>query len=208
MHDFLCLAGDGWHACAEANVRFANGDYAAALPLLRAVADRSQDDPAKLGAVQERIRVCEKALASTAKQIPTAPGERKVHEPPAPGQVAEMAIKELGNFDYDPDKGGLPSDVQKLSGCKIRLTGFMVPANQADKITTFSLVPSLFSCCFGQPPQVQHTIMVICPKGKSVSYTPDQIVVEGTLTVNEKKDDGFVTSIFQIEPTSVAAASK
>jgi hypothetical protein len=194
---------------SRANQAYANGDYAKALPLLRAVADRYQDSPSKLAGVQERIRVCEKALAAANKdQIPTAPGERKVHTPPVPGQVAEISIKELGNFDYDPDKGGIPEDVKKLSGCKIRLKGFMVPLDQADKITKFSLVPSLFSCCFGQPPQVQHTITVTCPKGKAVSYSPDQVVVEGTLTVDEKKDDGFVVSLFQVEAASVIAAPK
>jgi hypothetical protein len=84
----------------------------------------------------------------------------------------------------------------------------MMPLDQADKITKFALVPSLFSCCFGQPPQVQHTVVVTCPKGSAVSYTPDQVLVEGTLIVEEKKDDGYVISLFQIEPTSVAAKPK
>lgn len=193
---------------SRANLAFAKGDYPTALPLLRAVAEREQDDPAKLGAVQERIRVCEKAIAQAAKELPTAPGERKIHTPPPSGQVAEMSIKELGNFDYDPEKGGLPEDVRKLSGITIRLRGFMIPSGQADKVTRFSLVPSLYSCCFGQPPQVQHTISVICPKGQSVSYSPDQVLVEGKLTVEEKRDDGYVVGIFQVEPTSVTAVRK
>lgn len=193
---------------SRANTAFAKGDYPNALPLLRAVAERLQDEPAKLGVVQERIGVCEKAIAQAAKENPTAPGERKVHVPPAPGQVAEMSIKQLGNFDYDPDKGGLPEDVKKLSGIQIRLTGFMVPSGQADKVTRFSLVPSLFSCCYGRPPQVQHTISVICPKGQSVSFSADQVVVEGKLTVEEKKDDGYVVGIFQVAPTSITAVKK
>jgi hypothetical protein len=194
---------------SRANRAFTKGDYPTALPLLRAVADEAQDDPVKLNSVQQRIGVCEKALAAAAKeQVPTAPGERKVHAPPQPGQVAEMSIKELGNFDYDPESGGLPDDVKKLSGSKIRLSGFMIPLNQSDKITKFSLVPSLFSCCFGRPPQVQHTIVVTCSKDNAVSYTPDQVVIEGTLTVEEKKDDGYVVSLFQVAPTSVILAKK
>lgn len=114
-----------------------------------------------------------------------------------------MSIKELGNFDYDPDRGGLPDDVKKLNGIQIRLTGFMVPSGQADKVTRFSLVPSLFSCCYGRPPQVQHTISVNLPAGQSINFTPDPVVVEGKLIVEEKKDDGYVISIFQVIPTSV-----
>lgn len=194
---------------SRANLAFSNGDYGKALPLLRAVADSLPDGSSKLAGVQARIKVCEKALAAANKeQIPTAPGERKVHATPAAGQVLEMPIKELGNFDYDSDKGGIPEDVKKLSGCKIRLSGFMIPSDQADKITHFSLVPSLFSCCFGRPPQVQHTILVTCDKGQSVSYTPDNVFVEGTLTVNEKRDDGYVVSIFQVAADRVVRQPK
>ena len=47
-------------------------------------------------------------------------------------------------------------------------------------------MPSLFACCFGQPPQIQHTIVVQCPEGKAVSYFPDEINVEGTAAVAVK----------------------
>lgn len=134
---------------------------------------------------------------------------RQPHPAPQAGQTLTMTIKELGNFEYDPDKGGnIPDDVKRLSGAKIRLTGFMIPANQAEHITQFALVPSLFSCCYGQPPQVQHTIVCNCPKGKAIGYSPDPIVVEGTLQVKEERDDGYVTSIFQVIPTSISEAPK
>jgi hypothetical protein len=79
----------------------------------------------------------------------------------------------------------------------------MIPMDQAENITQFALVPSLFSCCFGQPPQIQHTIVVNCPKGKAVSYCPDEIFVEGDLKVDEKRDDGYVVSIFELTAKSV-----
>jgi hypothetical protein len=82
----------------------------------------------------------------------------------------------------------------------------MIPMNQAERITKFALVPSLFACCFGQPPQIQHTVVVNCPKGKSVGYSPDEVIVEGQLTVQEKKDDGYVISIFEVGAGSVKAA--
>ena len=69
-------------------------------------------------------------------------------------------------------------------------------------------MPDLFACCFGQPPQVQHGIIVNCPEGKAVSYYPEQIVVEGKLSVQEKKDDGFIISIFEVAVSSVKPAPK
>ena len=84
----------------------------------------------------------------------------------------------------------------------------MIPMDQATNISQFALVPDLFACCFGQPPQIQHTIVVNCPKGKAVSYYPDEIIVEGTLKVAEKRDEGFVVSLFEVEVSSVKPSAK
>lgn len=201
----------------RANQAFNRGDYTQALPVLKKLAVTFKDEPSRLGPVKEKIQVCEKALASLKanpqlvkqRPDPTTGEARKPHPAPKPGQVLEMSIKELGNFDYDPERGGnIPVDVKRLSGSKIRLRGFMIPVDQAENITQFALVPSLFACCYGQPPQIQHTIVVNCPKGKAVAYCPDEIVVEGTLKVEEKKDDGYVISLFDLNVNSVKPAPK
>lgn len=201
----------------RAGQAFATRDYRTALRLYREFLPELKDRPAKVPAIQDRIKACEQELAKAAQAsgqsstgadaIPTAPDQRKIHPPPTPGQVLELAIKELGNFEYDPDKGRIPNDVQRLTGSKIRLHGFMIPS-QAKKITQFALVPSLFSCCFGQPPTVQHIIVCVCPQGTAVEYSPNQVIVEGTLTVCEKKDDGYVISIFQLAATSIVEAPR
>ena len=99
-----------------------------------------------------------------------------------------MLIKELGNFDYDQEHGGnIPADVKAMTNSVVRLRGFMIPMDQAENITQFALVPSLFACCFGQPPQIQHTIVVNRPKGKAVGYCPDEILVEGNLKVGGRR---------------------
>ena len=146
---------------------------------------------------------------TTGPGVKTAAEERTVHKKPKDGEVYALGIQELGNFDYDQEKGGnIPKDVLALTGTTVRLHGFMIPLDQADKIKQFVLVPDLFACCFGQPPQVQHGVIVNCPEGKAVSYYPEQIVVEGKLKVEEKKDDGFIISIFEIACNSVKPAPK
>ena len=203
----------------RANQTFTRGQYALALPMLQKVADNYKDNPDKLGPVEEKIRVCQKNIAkppvvdpASAAQQPAAPvtaEQRKPHPAPQAGETVVLDIKELGNFEYDVEHGGnIPEDVKHLSGAKIRTHGFMIPLDQAENISEFALVPSLFACCFGQPPQVQHTIVVHCPKGKAVSYYPDEIVVEGALKVEEKKDDGYIVSIFEIDASSVRPAPK
>jgi hypothetical protein len=200
----------------RANEDFNRGQYASALPILQQLAELTKDQPDSLGQIQEKIRVCQKNITPAAPPAvdPAAAGMslsagRVPHPAAKDGEVLEMGIKDLGNFDYDADHGGnIPPDVTALSGHQIRLHGFMIPMDQAANITQFALVPSLFSCCFGQPPQIQHTIVVNCPKGKAVSYYPDEIVVEGKLTVAEKKDEGFIVSIFEIQAGSVKPVAK
>jgi hypothetical protein len=205
----------------RAEVAFGRGEWSLALPMLQQVASDVKGNPDRFAQIQEQIRVCNKQIAKAAadqamitKLSPPSPGAvdtgpRKPHPAPLPGATTDLEIKDLGNFDYDIEKGGnIPDDVKRLSGTSFRTRGFMIPLDQAESITEFALVPSLFSCCFGQPPQIQHTIVVHCPKGKAVSYFPDQIVVEGTLKVEEKKDDGYIISIFEIDAKSVKPAPK
>jgi hypothetical protein len=198
---------------ARAQQAFNAGDWAAAVPLLKELQKKySTLAPERVGAIAEQVRMAERNLATGApppQVIATSDEERKPHLKPATDKIYETSIKELGNFDYDNiDGGNIPQDVKALSGSKLRLTGFMIPMDQAESITSFALVPDLFACCFGQPPQIQHIVVATTPKGKSVSYYPDEIVVEGTLIVEEKKEDGFLVSIFEMEVSSVRPVPK
>ena len=202
----------------RAEQHYQGSEWAKALPMYKKMAEMLKDDPAKLGAVEERIRVCEKNIAKlanlqaapvVANAAPPTAEQRKPHAAPKDGQTTDLLIKDLGNFDYDQEKGGnIPADVKRLSGSSVRLRGFMIPMDQADNITKFALVPDLFACCFGQPPQIQHMVVANCPQGKAVSYSPDEILVEGKLNVEEKKDDGYIISISEVTVTSVKAAPR
>lgn len=203
----------------QANEDMGRGDFAAALPLLQKVAGLLSDQPDQLGPILEQERVCRHQMLNSAAKpvLPGTPtvsvamavdgGPRHIHAAPTPGDVVEYPIKELGNFDYDPTVGGgIPDDVKRLDGCHFKTSGYMIPLDQAESISEFALVPSLFACCFGQPPQIQHTIVVHCPKDKAMAYFPDELTVEGTLHVKEDRDGGFIVSIFQMDATSVRAA--
>src|SRR5258708_5040305 len=105
------------------------GDYASALPLLQTLAAKFKDRPDQLSIVQEKIRFCQRKLAAAnlntrdkTTQPATAPATvpaaaRQPLAAPKEGQVVELAIKDLGNFDYDMAKGGnIPDDVKRLNG--------------------------------------------------------------------------------------------
>jgi hypothetical protein len=202
----------------QANEDMGRSDYKSALPLLQKVSELLADQPDQLGPILEQIRVCRHQILNPPVKPPVAVaqqsmavivdgGPRHVHPAPLAGQTIEMPIKELGNFDYDASAGGnIPADVLGLDGCHFKTTGYMIPLDQAESISEFALVPSLFACCFGQPPQIQHTIVVHCPKSKAVSYFPDELIVEGTLHVKEVRDGGFIVSIYQMDASSVRVA--
>ncbi len=196
----------------RANNLISRGEFQQALPLLERLGDQSKNDSLKYGRVQEQIRMVERMIATGATSQPSvavSAEQRTPHPAPKPGEVRETNIKALGNFEYDADKGGnVPDDVKALTGATVRVKGFMIPMDQASNVTSFALVPDLFACCFGQPPQVQHMIVATCPPGKAVSYYPDELVVEGTFKVNEKKEDGFIISLFEMEVASVKPTAK
>ncbi len=201
-----------------ANQEMAKGNYVAAAALLQRDEQLLISQPDMLGPIAEQLRVCRRQISKglTVSTQPTQSvvmavdgGVRKIHTRPPDGQTLSLPIKELGNFDYDAEVGGnIPDDVMKLEGIHFETSGYMIPLDQAESISEFALVPSLFACCFGQPPQIQHTIVVHCPKGKAVEYFPDELTVEGTLHVSEQKDGGFIVSIFQMDASSVRPASQ
>lgn len=186
--------------------------YAEALPLLHRLLTLTPEADRR-GPIEEQIRVCQRNLAAQKPADPPKPTQplqsagRTPHPAPPKGEVLVIAIKDLGNFDYDAVKGGaVPEDVKRLNGTRVRIRGYMQPLDQATNITEFALVPSLNNCCFGMPPQIQHTIIANTVRGKSVEYSSDEIDVEGTLTVDEKKDEGYVVSLFELSVTSVKPA--
>jgi hypothetical protein len=199
----------------QANEDMGRKDWAAAAVLLQKVESLLTDQPDQQAPIMEQLRVCRHQILNATNDptktgsvvIAVDGGPRHIHAAPVDGQTIEFPIKELGNFDYDATNGGnIPDDVKRLDGAHFKTTGYMIPLDQAESISEFAMVPSLFACCFGQPPQIQHTIIVTCPKAKAVSYFPDELVVEGTLHVKEVRDSGFIVSIFQMDASSVRAA--
>lgn len=196
----------------QANNAIRRGEFEQALPMLEQVIRQSRGDSLKIGRLQEQVRMVKRMIATGATSQPSVPTDaeqRKPHPAPRAGEIYQTTIKDLGNFEYDSERGGnIPADVTALAGAKVRVRGFMIPMDQASNVTSFALVPDLFACCFGQPPQVQHMIVSTCPPGKAVTYYPDELIVEGTLKVGEKREDGFIVSLFEMEVSSVKPAAK
>ena len=173
--------------------------------------------PAKSPPWTKRLRFAVKqvnsAAADTSAVAPTTapstqPTARVPHVRPADGQTLDLTLLDLGNFNYDEnDDKSIPEDVRKLDGCHIRVTGVMMPLDQSGRVTRFMMFNDLMSCCYGTAPKLQQVALVEMPKDKWMAATSERIAVEGTLTVKVVRDDGFVTSMFEIAPTSIKFAA-
>ncbi|MGC4030522.1 MAG: DUF3299 domain-containing protein [Tepidisphaeraceae bacterium] len=175
-------------------------------------------DASQKSAMQERLRFARRQLPAdntpaangpTTVPAATQPAEvtnaaRKPHVRPADGQVFKTTLHELGNFEYNEDDDKtIPDDVHKLDGVKIQIDGVMLPLDQAGRVTRFLLVNDMMSCCYGTAPKLQNVAMVQLPKDKWMAATTDRIVIQGTLHVKVRREDGFVLSIFEIDPSSI-----
>jgi hypothetical protein len=136
---------------------------------------------------------------------------RKIHPATQPGEVLDVSIKDLGNFDFDPDSKNakIPDDVKAISGATVKLQGLMLPIDQSDELEKFALVTQMppngpYTGPF--EPSIQHTIVITCAKSMHVKFLDGKIVVQGKLSVDVVKEDGFVVQIFTVAADSVKSA--
>ncbi len=111
----------------------------------------------------------------------------------------------LGGFEYEEGMM-LPDSVQGLSKKKVGIAGYMMTLEEVEDIHEFLLVESLWSCCFGIPPEVHQVIVVTIPHERGVEFTTAPILILGELDVGEEVEDGFVTSVYRVEATKVREA--
>jgi hypothetical protein len=99
----------------------------------------------------------------------------------------------------------MPKKVKDLHGKKVLMSGFMLPIDEVRDIKEFLLVQSLWSCCYGQPPDINGIVRVVMPKGKTTDYFFDPLKIIGTFKVEATSIDNYCVDIYQIEVESLEA---
>jgi hypothetical protein len=117
-------------------------------------------------------------------------------KPPPGYEVVEW--KTLGGFEYKEGME-LPENVRALHGKKVALAGYMFTLDEIENIKHFLIVESLWSCCFGVPPNVNQVIEINIAGRRGVEYTSLPVMLTGTLEVGEKMEDGFVVSLYRLK---------
>src|SRR5690606_17961622 len=115
----------------------------------------------------------------------------------------------LGGFPYR-EGAPLPPEVQALNGRDVAIFGFMLSLGDAERMSEFILVESLWGCCFGSVPDVHQTIVVRVDPSTPAEHTAVPQLVTGRLEVGEEREAGFGTSLYRIvdarlQPIDVAS---
>ena len=117
--------------------------------------------------------------------------------PAAEEPVIELSLMDLMSIDYTPGKR-LPRWVRALDGKQVRLEGYIALGTPEGE-EKFELLWD--SCGCGQS-NVHHFVEVSLTE-ETTSFTPDLISVEGTFSVGEIREDGFVVSLFRLETKAI-----
>lgn len=152
-------------------------------------------DPADLAAIRgaEAMLEAERKLA------------RMIKEGKITGLDKIVTFDEVASWPYEDGLKGMPKRVKELSGKKVLMTGFMLPIDEVKNIKEFLLVQSLWSCCYGQPPDINGIVRCVMPKGKTTDYFFDPLKIIGTFKVEATTIDGYCVDIYQLHVESLEA---
>ena len=135
-----------------------------------------------------------------AVSLPSVPGSA-----PADSKYTRLQFDTLKSWTYIEGKTPIPDFIKKLDGQDIEMVGFMMPLSEVKNITEFILVPSLWGCCYGQPPAVNHVVVVKMPPGQTTKFFNDVIRVRGKFSVGETKQDGYTVSLYVLTVDKIDA---
>ena len=149
-------------------------------------------DPADLAAIRgaEQMLEAERHLA------------RMIKEGKLTGLDKVVTFDELSSWPYEDGLKGMPKRVKDIDGKKVLMTGFMLPIDEVQNIKEFLLVQSLWSCCFGQPPDINGIVRVVMNKHR-IDYKFEPLKIIGRFQVKATFEDGYCVDIWQLHADSV-----
>jgi hypothetical protein len=172
--------------------------------------DAKGDKPADKPADQQAPRGTDPAdIAAMRSAQAMVEAEKKLSKLIKEGKITGLdkvvSFDEISSWPYEDGLKGMPKAVRELDKKKVMMTGFMLPIDEVQNIKEFLLVQSLWSCCYGQPPDINGIVRVVMPKGKTTDYFFDPIKVIGTFKVEATVLDGYCVDIYQLQVESLEA---
>jgi len=142
---------------------------------------------------------------SAAKPVGKAPPADRT--PTRPGDAQKITFDDL-NLGMQADVVFRPfmltDRVNELEGTRISIIGYMHPGQLSQRgIKDFVLLKNT-ECKFGPGGQADHLANVILREGKSTSFTPSPLKVEGTLKIEPfQGPDNNTWSIYRLENAEI-----
>ncbi len=110
------------------------------------------------------------------------------------GDWANAAWPHLSGFQYEEGMD-LPESAKALDGKDVKAWGYLLFL-EGDQ---FLLVQSLWSCCFGQPPDLHEAIVVRADPNIASRFEGRGVKVYGRFEASEMREDGYVTSLYRLD---------
>jgi hypothetical protein len=140
-----------------------------------------------------------RAIPAGATLVEGAPTEAKKEK------FLKLDFDVLKKWTYVEGKTPIPGFIRVFDGKTVQMTGYMMPLSDIKDIKSFILVPSLFGCCYGQPPAVNHVVVVKMAGDTRTKFYDDVIHVRGQFHCGEEKQDGYLVSLYHIDADQVVA---
>jgi len=117
------------------------------------------------------------------------------------GEWADAAWPLLKGFPYEEGMN-LPEPVNALDGKNAKAWGYLIALEE----NQYLLVQSLWSCCFGKPPEIHEAVVVRVPERMSDRVRALEnhgVQVYGHFEASEAYEDDFVTSLYRMDAQHV-----
>lgn len=136
---------------------------------------------------------------------------------------ARVSFGLLAGFEYGQPSGPsgaalsesprekIPPSVQRLSGTKVGVTGFMLPLDyDANGVSKFLVNANYDMCYYGAPTRPNDFVVVTMRDGRRTQVAHTPIVAYGTLRVDEQRRGDRVVSLYQMDGDAIfiGAASR
>ena len=105
-----------------------------------------------------------------------------------------LAFAELSGWTYTEGLQGMPERIERLSGTRVEMVGFLIPVDGLEALLVSSL--GRFRPCDG--PEINEIVHVTLPRKLPRLDQPFRACIRGLFTVGETVLDGYVVDIYQL----------
>ncbi|MFT5353001.1 MAG: hypothetical protein ACI9KE_000198 [Polyangiales bacterium] len=116
------------------------------------------------------------------------------------GDWTPAAWPVISGFEYEEGME-LPEQVAALDGQDVMGWGYLINLDQDQ----YLLVQSLWSCCFGTPPDLHEAIVIRADSAEADQFEGRGVRIYGRFEASEIEEDGYVTSLYRIDARHVRA---